>query len=172
VLLELRQSITHRPKGVKANWRAEVMFRLIVGAGALAATVLAGVAQSARIPDAALADWIGLALFWGGVSLRLWSFHTLGQYFTVTVQTTGDQPVVTDGPYRVIRHPGYAALLLIFMAAGLLMGNWWSLICLTVAMTCGLVLRIRVEEGALTQNLGDAYRDYAATHKRLVPLIW
>ena len=31
---------------------------------------------------------------------------------------------------------------------------------------------IRVEEGAVLQNLGDDYRDYAATHKRLVPFMW
>jgi protein-S-isoprenylcysteine O-methyltransferase Ste14 len=172
VVLELRQSITHRPEGVKANWGSEVLFRLIVGIGALVAAVLSGVAESATIRPAALADWIGLVLFWGGISLRLWSFRTPGRYFTFTVQTSGDQPVITDGPYRVIRHPSYAGLLLVIMAVGLFIGNWWSLVGLTVAIAGGLVFRIRVEERALMQNLGDGYRDYAATHKRLVPLIW
>lgn len=172
VVLELRQSITHRPEGVKANWGSEVLFRLIVGIGALVAAVLSGVAESATIRPAALADWIGLVLFWGGISLRLWSFRTLGRYFTFTIQTSSDQPVITDGPYRVIRHPSYAGLLLVIMAVGLFIGNWWSLVGLTVAIAGGLVFRIRVEERALMQNLGDGYRDYAATHKRLVPLIW
>ena len=40
VVLELRQSITHRPEGVTASWRSEVLFRLIVGVGALVAGVL------------------------------------------------------------------------------------------------------------------------------------
>jgi protein-S-isoprenylcysteine O-methyltransferase Ste14 len=172
VVLELRQSITHRPEGVTANWGSEVLFRLVVGVGAVVAGVLPGVAPSATIRPAALADWIGLALSWGGISLRLWSFRTLGRYFTFTVQTSSDQPVITDGPYRVIRHPSYAGLLLVIMAVGLFIGNWWSLVGLTVAMAGGLVFRIRVEERALLQNLGDGYRDYAATHKRLVPLIW
>jgi protein-S-isoprenylcysteine O-methyltransferase Ste14 len=171
VVLELRQSLIRRAEGVKANWGSEVLFRLIVGAGAVVAGVLPGVAQSAAIRPAALADWIGLLLFWGGISLRLWSIRTLGRYFTVIVQTSGDQPVITDGPYRVIRHPSYAGLLLVFVAAGLFIGNWLSLVCLTVAVLGGLVFRIRVEERALLQNLGDGYRDYAATHKRLVPLI-
>jgi protein-S-isoprenylcysteine O-methyltransferase Ste14 len=47
-----------------------------------------------------------------------------------------------------------------------------SLVSLTVAMACALVFRIRVEERALLQNLGDDCRDYAATHKRLIPFIW
>jgi protein-S-isoprenylcysteine O-methyltransferase Ste14 len=172
VVLELRQSLAHRPEGVKANWGSEVLFRLIVGVGAVVAGVLPGVALSATIRPAALADWIGLVLFWGGISLRLWSFRTLGRYFTFIVQTSGDQPVITDGPYRVIRHPSYAGLLLVIMAVGLFIGNWWSLVCLTVAIAGGLVFRIRVEERALMENLGDGYRDYAATHKRMVPLIW
>ncbi len=172
VVLELRQSVTHRPEGVKANWGSEVLFRLIVGVGALVASLLPGVAQSATIRPAALADWIALALFWGGISLRLWSFRTLGRYFTFTVQTSSDQPVITDGPYRVVRHPSYTGLLLVFMAVGLFIGNWYSLVVLTVVVASGLVFRIRVEERALMQNLGNGYSDYAAAHKRLVPLIW
>lgn len=72
----------------------------------------------------------------------------------------------------MIRHSSYAGLLLVFTAVGLFIGNWWSLVGFTVAIAGGLVFRIRVEERALRQNLGDGYRDYAATHKRLVPLIW
>ncbi len=171
LMLELRQSVSHRPEGVKAGWESEAIFRLIVGAGALGAGVVSGAAQSAKIQPTALAAWIGLVLFCAGILLRLWSFRTLGRYFTFTVQTSGDQPVVTNGPYRVIRHPSYAGLLLVVMAVGLFIGNWWSLVCLTVAIAGGLVFRIRVEERALMRDLG-AYRAYAAGHKRLVPFVW
>ena len=119
-----------------------------------------------------MACWIGLVLFWGGISLRLWSFHSLGRYFTFTVQTSSDQPVIDAGPYRVIRHPSYAGLFLVIVAVGLFIGNWWSLLCLTLAVAAGLVFRIRVEERALMETLGDNYRRYAATRKRLVPFIW
>jgi protein-S-isoprenylcysteine O-methyltransferase Ste14 len=146
--------------------------RRIWRVSALVAAVLSGATPSATIRPAALANWIGLVLFWGGISLRLWSFRTLGRYFTFTVQTSSDQPVITDGPYQVIRHPSYAGLFLVFMAVGLCIGNWWSLVVLTVAVAGGLVFRIHVEERALMQNVGAGYRDYAATHKRLVPLIW
>jgi hypothetical protein len=85
VLLELRQSLTRRPEGVKAGWGSEVLFRVIVGTGALAAGLLHGVAPSAAIAPVAVAAWVGLVLLWGGVALRLWSFRTLGRYFTFTV---------------------------------------------------------------------------------------
>jgi protein-S-isoprenylcysteine O-methyltransferase Ste14 len=172
VVLELRQSITRRPEGVKAHWKDEVLFRLMIAGGALTASVLSGVEPSANIRPAVLAVWISLVLFWGGISLRLWSFRTLGQYFTVTVQTSGDQPVISKGPYRVIRHPSYAGLLLVIVAAGLLIGNWWSLGCLTAATAGAVVFRIRVEERALMTDLGASYRSYAASHRRLLPFVW
>jgi len=172
LFLELRQSIAHRPEGVKANWAGEVVFRLIVAVGAFGATLLARAATSATIRPAIVADGIGLVLFWAGVLLRFWSFHTLGRYFTFTVQTSSDQPVITAGPYRLVRHPSYSGLLLIIMGAGLFIGNWLSLAWLTVAVAGALVFRIRVEERALMQSVGDRYRDYAASHKRLVPYIW
>lgn len=172
MLIELRQSLKRRPEGVNAKWGSEIVFRLAVAIGALSAFVLSRVAPTPTIRPAAVAACVGLGLFWCGIALRFWSFRTLGRYFTVVVQTSADQPVITGGPYRVIRHPSYAGLLLVVMAVGLLIGNWWSLIGLTVAMSCALVFRIGVEERALYQNLSDDYRTYAANHKRLIPFIW
>jgi protein-S-isoprenylcysteine O-methyltransferase Ste14 len=172
VLLELRQSLRRRPEGVNAKWGSEIVFRVAVAVGAFSAFVLSRAAPTATIRPAAVAAYLGLGFLWFGLALRFWSFRTLGRYFTFVVQTSADQPVITDGPYRVIRHPSYAGILLAVMAVGLLIGNWWSLIDLTVATSCALVFRIGVEERALYQNLGDDYRAYAATHKRLIPFIW
>ncbi len=175
VALELRQSVNRRPEGVQAargSRGSEVVFRLTVPVGALVAAVLVRVAPAAAIQPVAVAAWGGLGLLWCGIALRVWSFRTLGRYFTFTVQTSGDQPVITAGPYRVIRHPSYAGILLAVLGLSLFIGNWWSLLALTSAVACGLVFRIRVEERALLQTLGDAYRTYAAAHKRLVPFIW
>lgn len=172
VVLELRQSFRHRPEGVKANWGSEIVFRLVVVVGAVSANVLSRVTPTATIRPAAVAAWVGLGLLCCGIGLRFWSFQTLGRYFTFVVQTSADQPVITGGPYQVIRHPSYAGLLLAVMGVGLLIGNWWSLVALTVATTCGLVLRIEVEDRALLDHLGNDYRSYAAAHKRLIPFIW
>jgi protein-S-isoprenylcysteine O-methyltransferase Ste14 len=170
--LEVRQSFRHRPEGVKASWSGEIVFRLVVGIGILASVLFLRRARGAAIAPAAVAAWIGLCLMWCGVALRLWSFRTLGRYFTFVVQTSGDQPVITNGPYRAIRHPSYAGLLLAVMGVGLFLGNWLSFASLTVAWAAGLVYRIRIEEKALLGNLGADYRAYAATHKRLVPFVW
>jgi protein-S-isoprenylcysteine O-methyltransferase Ste14 len=102
----------------------------------------------------------------------VWCFYTLGHYFTFTVQTSLDQPVIDTGPYRMLRHPSYAALLLIFIGWGFVYDNWGSLVVLTAAVAAGLVVRIRVEERALSKDLGGKYQEFAATRKRLIPFVW
>jgi protein-S-isoprenylcysteine O-methyltransferase Ste14 len=172
VVLEARQGANHRADAVTADQGSRPVLRVANIIGVVSALVAARSVPSAAIQPRALAAWIGLAVFWCGVGLRLWCFRTLGHYFTFTVQTSGDQPVITAGPYRVIRHPSYAGVVLVAIGIGLFIGNWLSLACLTTAVFVGVVYRIRVEERALLRDLGDGYRDYAATHRRLVPFIW
>ena len=97
---------------------------------------------------------------------------TLGKYFTAAVAVSADQPVVSAGPYRVLRHPSYTGLLLAMTGVGLASANWASLISMTVLALAGILWRIHAEERALLATLGDPYRAYAAQHKRLVPLVW
>lgn len=172
LLMELRQAMNRRPAAVMADRGSLMVLRAAYVAGVLAAVTAMRVLPAAAIRPPELAWWLGLIFFWPGVAIRLWSFQTLGRYFTFTVQTSKDQPVISDGPYRVVRHPGYTGLLLALTGLGLFIGNWVSAVVLTAIVTAGLVYRIRVEERALLQTLGDRYRDYAAGRKRLVPLIW
>ncbi len=116
-----------------------------------------------------LAFGAGLGLMFAGIGSRWWCFRTLGQYFTFTVMTSAGQPVINAGPYHILRHPSYAALLLVLIGVGLTYGNWLSLIALTILPLAGLMNRIRVEEAALVAAIGPAYRMYAATQKRLIP---
>jgi protein-S-isoprenylcysteine O-methyltransferase Ste14 len=170
LLVELRESTNRRPEATKSDGGSRQYIRVATIVGAVGAVVLTRNVSSGRIsPDVA---WIGLVVFWSGITLRFWSFRTLGRYFTFTVQTSADQPVITDGPYRVLRHPSYAAVLLMVMGVGLFLGSWWSFAWLTASVLCGLLFRIRVEERALLLQLGDRYDTYAAGHKRLVPFIW
>jgi len=171
LVLEVRQGLQHRPDAVMADQGSRPFLRVAAMVGAIGA-IAAGKTVTAVIASPTTTAWIGLAFLWCGVALRVWSFRTLGRYFTFTVQTSGDQPVITDGPYRFVRHPSYAAILLAVIGLGVLLNNWVSLIILTAAVAVGLAFRIRVEERALFAALGDDYRRYAATHKRLIPYVW
>jgi len=81
---------------------------LITCAGiGLAALVLApAFAPGAVIRPTPLAFAVGFAMYLAGFAMRRWSEMTLGRYFTFTVMTSAEQPVITAGPYRFVRHPG------------------------------------------------------------------
>jgi isoprenylcysteine carboxyl methyltransferase (ICMT) family protein YpbQ len=76
----------------------------------LVATVLLHLAPrmapAAAIRPGAAAFAVGIVILVAGLVLRGWSIMTLGEYFTGAVAVSADQPVVTVGPYRVLRHPG------------------------------------------------------------------
>ncbi len=150
--------------------------RLAVLPVAIAATAMLYLAPSlvpgAVIRPGAVAFAIGLVIMVTGLVLRGWSIKTLDEYFTGRVMVGPDQPVITAGPYRVLRHPSYAGLLLAFIGAGLAAANWVSLAATFLLPLAALLWRIHAEERALLTVLGDRYRAYAAQHKRLIPLIW
>jgi protein-S-isoprenylcysteine O-methyltransferase Ste14 len=170
-VLETQQRFRRRSGTERAGWHGEIIFRLGVVATALVAIAVFRLVPAAGTSAVAVA-WAGLGLLWCGVALRCWCFITLGRYFTFIVQTAADQPVITAGPYRVIRHPSYAGILLAVTGLGLVTRNWLTLAVIVIGVTSCLVFRIRVEERALLGSSGDSYRSYAADHKRLIPFVW
>jgi protein-S-isoprenylcysteine O-methyltransferase Ste14 len=151
-------------------------FWLAAGACVIATNVVLYLAPhilpAATIRPGTVAFGGGLAILLAGIALRGWSFQALGEYFTFSVQVSSDQPVITNGPYRLLRHPSYTGILLICAGFGLASANWIGLAGLTLLPLAVILWRIHIEENALVATLGDRYRRYAAHHKRLVPLIW
>ena len=127
---------------------------------------------AAAIRPGAAAFAVGIVVLVGGLVLRGWSIKTLGEYFTGRVMVSSDQPVITAGPYRLLRHPSYTGLLLACAGAGLTAANWVAVAAMVLLPLAAVLWRIHAEENALLAVLGDRYRAYADQHKRLVPLIW
>ncbi len=130
------------------------------------------VVPAAAIRPGAAACAAGLVILLAGLVLRGWSFKVLGRYFTHTVMVSADQPVISTGPYRVLRHPSYTGVIMAALGIGLAAANWAGLAVIMALIITPLLWRIHVEEKALLVTLGDRYRGYAAQHKRLVPLVW
>ncbi len=130
------------------------------------------IVPAAAIRPGAAAFTAGIVIMVGGLVLRGWSIKSLGDYFTGRVMVSGDQPVITVGPYRLLRHPSYAGVLLACAGVGLAAANWAALSAMVLLPLAAILWRIHTEENALMATLGDRYRAYAAQHKRLVPLVW
>lgn len=122
--------------------------------------------------DSLPAQLSGLALAVAGAWLFGWARRTLGQHYSGRLAVSPEQPLVQDGPYRVIRHPSYAGYLL--MALGISAGyaSLAGLAVFAAVLLPAMVYRIRVEERVLAAAFGESYRDYVRRTRRLIPRIW
>jgi protein-S-isoprenylcysteine O-methyltransferase Ste14 len=107
-----------------------------------------------------------------GYGLFLWSMVS-NAFFSevVRIQEERGHTVAMGGPYRTIRHPGYAGAVLTFLGTPLLLGSWWAGIP-TLFGIAGYVLRTALEDRTLQQEL-EGYSDYTEQVLfRLLPGIW
>lgn len=144
----------------------------LMGAGFFAAFSLWGWTRPPGLQLGAWALWVGVSTALVGMALRLWSVRTLGQYFTYVVKVSADQQVVEAGPYSLLRHPSYAGGLLTGVGIGLSMRYALGPAIIGLAMLAGYLIRIKVEERALADGIGEPYRAYMSRTKRLIPFIW
>ena len=117
-------------------------------------------------------SWAGIAMMWAGMAFRLWAVLTLGAFFRTSVVVQDGHQLVTAGPYRWLRHPAYTGVIATMTGLGLALGNWASLAAMAVLPTLAIAFRIQVEERALTEQFGEAYRDFRKTHAAVIPVIW
>jgi protein-S-isoprenylcysteine O-methyltransferase Ste14 len=115
---------------------------------------------------------LGVLLAWCGILIRLVAKRALGRFFVGAVVIQDDHRVVTDGPYAVVRHPGYAGSIVAFVGLGLATANVLSILIFTGVSLLVFVRTIKVEEAALTAALGQSYVDYANGRARIVPGVW
>jgi protein-S-isoprenylcysteine O-methyltransferase Ste14 len=117
-------------------------------------------------------EMVGLVVAVAGYLMFTWSMAS-NKFFAgvVRIQTERGHTVETGGPYRYVRHPGYAGMIIFTLATPVLLGSVWGLIPagLTVAV---VVLRTTLEDRTLQAELGG-YEEYAGQVRyRLVPGVW
>lgn len=112
--------------------------------------------------------WVGVALGATAATLLIVTFRSLGTNITDTVVTRARHELVTDGPYRWVRHPFYVAFALAMAADSLVTANWF--LALTGAIAVALIaIRTRTEEQKLVERFGDEYRRYMERTGRFIP---
>lgn len=116
--------------------------------------------------------WLGVALLLAGTLLRRHCWRMLGRSFTGAVVVRPGQQVVERGAYRLVRHPSYTAGVIMFVGIGLTLGNWLSVAVMAIVPILVYLYRVRVEEQALVDGIGEPYRDYMRrVRRRFVPYV-
>jgi protein-S-isoprenylcysteine O-methyltransferase Ste14 len=142
-------------------------------------------AMVAEIPlatlDAARMEWsdvplwvilIGYVLLTSSIAATAWA-QAVNPFFEpgVRIQKERAQRVITSGPYRFVRHPGYIAAIALFIGIPLALASWLALLPAAVAIAL-LVVRTNWEDRLLHAEL-PGYAEYARrTRYRLLPGLW
>lgn len=113
---------------------------------------------------------LGIAVFVAAVLFRLVAIRTLGKFYSHRVRVRDDHQIVSEGPYRFVRHPAYTGMLTCHLGFVLFFFNWIAFGIWALIFVPAVAIRILVEEKALFEIPG--YPAFAATRKRLLPFIW
>jgi protein-S-isoprenylcysteine O-methyltransferase Ste14 len=121
--------------------------------------------------DAALLRWIGLILAALGLGLVFWSGVALGRMYSQEVTIQEGHRLVTDGPYRFVRHPRYAGVIGMAVGLSLLFRSWIGL-AVVAPLVAVLLFRIRDEEALMHREFGPEWEAYCRRSWRLAPLVF
>jgi len=164
----------------RANWgkweikRFDRVFMKLMFPLYLAQPIVAGLdAVRFRRSSMPLATvYVGLVLLAAGMLLVSWAMavNPFAEAI-VRIQAERHHTTITSGPYHIMRHPMYAGAILIFPAAGLILGSMWAVV-VGLALDVLLVWRTTMEDRFQIREL-PGYAEYEAlTRYRLVPGVW
>ena len=122
------------------------------------------------VPHTTLVYSIGLALAVLGAALAIFSRALLGRNWSATVQLKKDHELITRGPYRLVRHPIYTGLLVLFLGNAVMVGDWRGLLAVAIVFA-SFWRKLRLEEAWLTTHFGEPYLLYQARTKALIPAV-
>ena len=161
-----------KSEGIK-DWD-KILAPIVAICGPFAMWIVSGLdVRFERSPPFAISLQIAAALvILLAYSLSAWAM-TVNRFFSSVVRIQSDRghEVVTSGPYRAVRHPGYVGGMVTTLATPILLGSLWGLVPggLTAAV---LVLRTALEDRTLREEL-PGYAEYAQrTRYRLLPGVW
>jgi protein-S-isoprenylcysteine O-methyltransferase Ste14 len=147
---------------------------IITGIGGFAILILAGLDERFNWAGS-IPLWVQItAFFLLGLSYPFFTWAMVSNKFfstIVRIQKERGHTVQTGGPYRFVRHPGYASLLGSYITIPIALGSLWACIPMLL-LVINLLIRTILEDRTL-QNELDEYKEYARRVRyRLIPRIW
>ncbi len=120
------------------------------------------------VPESPVWIAVGLAMQWGAIALAVWARRRLGSNWSGRIEIKKDHELVRTGPYRLLRHPIYTAVLGLCLGTALVNRQVHAVV--GVAMVVGAYWRkIRLEEAKLREAFGPEYDRYRRQTWGMIP---
>jgi len=114
-------------------------------------------------------DVLAPLLAFGSIAMGLSAVRTLGRQWSYEARLIDGHKLVTEGPYRWVRHPIYTAMFGKLLASNFAFGAWPGLPIAGSIFVVGTLIRIRAEEKLMREAFGAAYEDYARRVPAFLP---
>jgi protein-S-isoprenylcysteine O-methyltransferase Ste14 len=169
----LAERASYRTRTDAKAWD-RVMVRLVALYGPLVTWIVAGFDHRLNgSPDVPVAlRWVAFLIVLLGAVIANWAM-VVNRFFAAVVRIQHDRghQVISDGPYRFVRHPGYAGGVYTWLAAPAMLGAFWAYIPALLTI-CALIVRTALEDRTLIDEL-PGYAEYTRrTRYRLFPGVW
>ena len=124
------------------------------------------------LPFERLIDAVAILSAAGSVWLTIASIRTLGRQWNLRAALVEGHALVTSGPYRIVRHPIYLAMLGMVVATGLSFSRWPALVAGLAFAVGGTAVRVRDEESLLRAEFGREFEEYCRAVPAFLPGIY
>jgi len=116
--------------------------------------------------------YFGLLVFLIGYLFMVWAPLHLGKQFSAYVTIQDGHELITDGPFRYMRHPRYSGIIFWVFGVALVFVSIPALV-LAAMMSILMLLRIPKEERLLHEEFGSAWEDYCTrTGRKVIPFVY
>jgi protein-S-isoprenylcysteine O-methyltransferase Ste14 len=152
--------------------RAAILLMVVTGYVLLFSPITAvGVLGRRFLPAETYSDIAGVFVTWIGLALATISRYHLGRYWSARITVKTGHSIVQSGPYRWIRHPLYAGLLIAMAGTAWVFGQWRCVIGVALVACAHLIKAVR-EERLLSTEFGETYLRYRRRTGMLLPRFW
>lgn len=122
------------------------------------------------LPRTELTQTAGVIVCIAGLLLAIWARRTLGGNWSSTVTFKQGHELVKTGPYRLVRHPIYSALLLMCLGSAIEIGRLRGVFALLLIGLC-FWIKLQQEETLMLRHFPDQYPAYRKEVRALIPFV-
>jgi len=120
-------------------------------------------------PSSIICSLLVALLGGSAVGIFIAATRAMGKNWSVVARTRSDHQLVRSGPFAVVRHPIYVALLLYLLSFGIAFGHFRQLAIALPFYLAGGMIRIRVEESLLRAQFGEEHARYVRDVPAFIP---